>query len=181
MLTPNDEFWLFDWPVNPMSVPSFLVMKRLKMKPDDFLRHLEMEMHGSNRQYVKMIKVLGKYFLQESTPEEVVLWKKRRCGYIAEPTTDQEMLEIGLKLKALSGKTPEECTLTGIYFPNLNKDESAVLFSGHHCIADGIAAMQACYKPSDSIKQGVYPFWTRPTPNRFHWLLFWLTCPISMT
>jgi hypothetical protein len=88
-----------------------------------------------------MKKILGKYFLEESTISEIKDWKKRRCGIIEDHVTDKEMMDIGLQLKTLNGKSSEECTLTGIYFPFLNEDESGVLFYGHHCIADGIAAM----------------------------------------
>jgi hypothetical protein len=62
MMNPQDEFWLYDWPINPISLPSIMVFKKIKLLDDEFMRMMEKEMIGSNRQFVKLIKRFGKYF-----------------------------------------------------------------------------------------------------------------------
>jgi hypothetical protein len=51
------------------------------------------------------------------------------------------MIDFGLKLKSLEGKKDDSSSIYLYYFPNLNDDEAAMMFVGHHTHQDGISIM----------------------------------------
>jgi len=54
---------LYDWPINPINVPSFIIFKRPTMKPEEVVEKI-MAHAGTNRCSVKMVKILGKYYFK---------------------------------------------------------------------------------------------------------------------
>jgi hypothetical protein len=64
--------------------------------------------------------VLGKFFFKRMTPEEIKVWRSKCTGVIEDVRTDQEMIDFGLKMKALDGKFSESSSVKSYYFPNLN-------------------------------------------------------------
>lgn len=65
-MKPSDEFWLLDWPTNPIYVPTFFVLQR----PKEVIPFTEMLTlaydrvcnNRENRATVKLVKMFGKYF-----------------------------------------------------------------------------------------------------------------------
>jgi hypothetical protein len=39
-LSGSDEFWLYDWPISPIQVPSFVIVERPKMSPEAILKEV---------------------------------------------------------------------------------------------------------------------------------------------
>ena len=70
MMTANDEFWLFDYPINPINVPSYLVFKRTKISPEQFMENLYRRLGRGNRCSVRHKKILGKYYLELLNDQE---------------------------------------------------------------------------------------------------------------
>jgi len=169
MMSPHDEFWLYDYPSNPCNVPSFLVFKRTKQKPEDFMENLFKSLGRSHRCSIKPVKILGKYYFQQLNDEEYARSKKTHTGIREDLKTDDELIEFGLKVKQLEGKTTDMCSVRVWYFPKLNEDEACIMAQGHHSYQDGISQMQSFYSFSDSIKQkdSEYPFFKKPRPSIF--------------
>ena len=93
----------------------------------------------NHRVKIKMVKILGKYYLKNMTPEESKQWVKTNTGVKPEIRTDDQMVEFGLKLKSLEGKRFDGSSVHLYYFPSLNEDEAAFMFIGHHTYQDGIS------------------------------------------
>ena len=70
MMTANDEFWLFDYPINPINVPSYLVFKRTKISPEQFMENLYRRLGRGNRCSVRHKKIFGKYYLELLNDQE---------------------------------------------------------------------------------------------------------------
>ena len=66
----NDDFWLYDYPINPMFIPSFTVFKRSKMGHEEFMRMTAQRLGRSHRAFVKLQKYFGKYFVVPVTDSE---------------------------------------------------------------------------------------------------------------
>lgn len=72
-LSSADEFWLFDWEINPINVPSFLIFKRPNMKPKEVVDHVMKRCvwdTPNNRINVKIVKVLGKYYFKRMSKDD---------------------------------------------------------------------------------------------------------------
>ena len=61
-LTANDELWLYDFPINPINIPSFLVIKKTNTDPQVMFHKMFQAIGRSHRCGVKMVKILGKYY-----------------------------------------------------------------------------------------------------------------------
>lgn len=58
-----------------------------------------------------MVKFFGKYFFKPLNDEEYQHWCKNNLGVREDIKTEKEAIDFGLKLKALPGKNPNECTV----------------------------------------------------------------------
>ena len=75
MLSPHDELWLYDYPANPCNIPSFLVIKRPNIKPEDFMKNLFEGLGRSHRCSIKPTKILGKYYFKQLSDSEYAQWR----------------------------------------------------------------------------------------------------------
>ena len=69
-LSGSDEFWLYDWPISPIAVPSFIIIDRPKMSPEKVLDSILTSQRDNNVCNVKLRKVLGKYYFEKMTEDE---------------------------------------------------------------------------------------------------------------
>ena len=73
--TAHDDFWLYDYPINPINVPSVMIFSKPKDKTpeqmmDHFLKNIDKK--GRDRVRVRCVVKFGKYFFKpilEGTPE----------------------------------------------------------------------------------------------------------------
>jgi|APSaa5957512535_1039671.scaffolds.fasta_scaffold68776_3 hypothetical protein len=80
-LTSNDETWLYDFPINPVNIPSFLVIKKTKTDPDVMFHKMFKAIgRGRHRCGVKMIKIFGKYYFKKLNDEEYERYINVYCG-----------------------------------------------------------------------------------------------------
>lgn len=79
-LTGNDEMWLYDFPINPVNIPSFLVIKKTKTDPDVMFHKMFKAIGRGHRCGVKMIKIFGKYYFKKLNDEEYERYINVYCG-----------------------------------------------------------------------------------------------------
>jgi hypothetical protein len=138
-LTANDELWLYDFPINPVNVPSFLVIKKTNTDPEVMFQKMFKAIGREHRCGVKMVKIFGKYYFKKLNDEEYAKYIKVYCGIKPEITSEKEAIEFALKMKSLEGKSFDMCTCRAFYLPNFSPTESAYLVLGHHTHQDGIS------------------------------------------
>ena len=68
----------------------------------------------------KLVKMYGKYFLKATTDEEYKNWRHDHTGVIYDVYNDQELINFGIKLKALRNLNIGENNCHFYYFPNVN-------------------------------------------------------------
>ena len=181
-LSAQDDFYLFDLPINPLNIPSFMICKRsYKMTPQEFINHGFKSLGRDHRCSHKHYKFFGKYFFKKLNDEEYRKYQKTNVVVVEDVRNDREMIEYALKLKQLEGKNQETCSMFSAVFPNLNEDEIGAMAVGHHSFQDGISSLQTYYAMSDNIKadKAYYPFMERPVPKWYHWVLFYCLIPAS--
>ena len=139
LMTPQDEFWLYVYPINPINIPSVMVFKRTKMDNTKFYSKILDGLGRKDRCSIKQVKMFSKYFFKRLTEVEYQDWKKTHTGIREDIRTDKELIEFALKLKSLEGKDRTTCSVHVYYIPNFNEDESAILSVGHHSYNDGIS------------------------------------------
>ena len=66
----TDDFFLYDYPINPMNVPTFMITERFEGNPDEFKEFGKMKLGRGHRCFVKLQKYFGKYFFVPLTDEE---------------------------------------------------------------------------------------------------------------
>lgn len=69
-LSANDDFWLYDSPINPANVPSFIVFDKTDMDPEEFIKMITKRIGRGHRCTVKLTKIFGKYYFENLTEEE---------------------------------------------------------------------------------------------------------------
>jgi len=103
-LSANDDFWLYDSPINPINVPSFIVFDKIDGDPEEFINTILRRIGRGHRCTVKLTKIFGKYYFEKLTDEEYKVWKSTRVGIKSEIKTEKEAVEFALQLKAQDGK-----------------------------------------------------------------------------
>lgn len=101
--TAGDEFWLYDYPINPTNVPSVMIFNKPKdITPeqmlDRFRSKLEHPVHN-HRTQIKAIKILGKHFLQKIPDQELAQWKKDNLRICWDIKTEKDLTDFMIKLK----------------------------------------------------------------------------------
>ena len=92
--------------------------------------------------------------------------------------SDQDLLDFMAMIKTCNtGRDDHYASTFLFYFPNLNEDESAILNSGHHCHHDGVSVMQVYQLVSDEPNIKEYPFFKKPNPSIFTWILVYILSP----
>lgn len=177
-LSNQDEFWLYDYAINPINVPIFAVSKKGSMTSEE-IKNLILNRLGrgfNHRCAVKHVKILGKYFFQKLSEEEYKQWSVSRVQIVPEIRTIQEMIQFGLKYKRVEGKDLENCSVYGFGFPNLEGGLIGMMATGHHTAHDGISLMQSLYSISDGFTEDPkdYPFFPRETVPWWAWIIFTL-------
>ena len=61
-LSAIDDFWLYDAPINPINVPSFIVFDKPDVPTDTFINRMNERLGREHRCAVKLVKFWGKYF-----------------------------------------------------------------------------------------------------------------------
>jgi len=178
-LTANDELWLYDFPINPVNVPSFLVIKKTNTDPEVMFQKMFKAIGRDHRCGVKMVKIFGKYYFKRLNDEEYAKYIKVYCGIKPEITSEKEAIEFALKMKSLEGKSFDMCTCRAFYLPNFSETESAYLVLGHHTHQDGISQFQSFFAFSDEPQKVEYPFFKRKAVSLLEWAVMILTLPLS--
>ena len=174
-----DDFWLYDAPINPINVPSFLVFDKPDVPPETFVNRMNERLGREHRCAVKLVKFWGKYFFKKLDDNEWANYKKTKLGVIDHVKTEKEAIELILKLKSLEGKNDVESTVWGYYFPSLNNDkEAAIMAMGHHSHQDGISQFQSFYMLSDDPGKS-YPFYERPSISLYQKMIIYCSFLIS--
>lgn len=106
-LQPQDEIHLYDLPVNPINIPGYMVLKKEKDKVYDWDKlydTLKNRYHWDPecRNFMKVEKKFGKYFLKKQTHEEWEASVKRQTGIVDDITSEEEAIEFALKLKTIT-------------------------------------------------------------------------------
>ena len=129
-LSSMDEFWLYDYAINPINVPSFLIFKRGKMAPEEFAQRIYQRLGRtfSNRCAVKHVKIFGKYYFKLLSDSEYRQWQATNTGIVPEVKTYKQLIDFGLRNKRVEGKDFSTCSVYGYLFPNLENDEWALMF-----------------------------------------------------
>lgn len=89
--TPMDDFWLYDYPINPIVIPSIITFK--KPGPDQgtveqqWARILSRVEEG-HRTRVHLVKRFGKYFVKTTPKEDAQKFYKEHCGILYDVKTD---------------------------------------------------------------------------------------------
>ena len=88
--TAMDDFWLYDYPINPICVPSCITFERPKegtaeQQWETILNRVE----EGHRLRCYLVKKFGKYFLKDSSLEEF----KKKCLILHDIKTDKDVLE----------------------------------------------------------------------------------------
>lgn len=180
-LTAYEDFWLYDLPVNPYGIPSILIFNKTDKDPTEMYESILQKTRYDTHCDLKMVKMLGKYFFKPLDEEEYQTWKRTHTGILTDVNTDEEIIDFMLKLKALPCKSFTENVVRFYYLPSINNGtESAIMTYGHHCMQDGLSAMQAFHRTSDAPETSEYPFIRKPAPSFFHWLMVYLTIPFGM-
>jgi hypothetical protein len=65
-----DDFWLYDFPINPINIPSILIINKPKENSKDVLDTILKRIGRNHRCSVKMVKILGKYYFKKLNDEE---------------------------------------------------------------------------------------------------------------
>jgi hypothetical protein len=63
---------LYDSPINPVNVPSFIVFDKLSIDPQQFLDSVVRKLGRGHRCTVKLTKIFGKYFFEKLSDEEYI-------------------------------------------------------------------------------------------------------------
>lgn len=134
-LTPNEDFWLYDLPINPMNIPSLLVMDKIKKDPQEFYNHILKCVRHNTHCDLKFVKMFGKYFFKKLDDNEYKEWKKTSTGILTDLKTEEQVIDFMVKLKATGGKSLTENTVRVYYIPSMNNGtESGIITCGHHCL-----------------------------------------------
>ena len=88
--TPMDDFWLYDFPINPICVPSIITFERPKngtidQQFDTILNRVE----AGHRTRCYLVKYFGKYFLKDQSLKDF----KKRCEILHDVKSDKDVLE----------------------------------------------------------------------------------------
>jgi hypothetical protein len=165
--TAHDDFWLYDYPINPINIPSAMIFNKPNEKtPEEMMDHIVKNLSLKSRTRVKCVVKFGKYFFKEipeGTPE-YQQWRKENMVILWDVKTDQELLDFFCKIKKLDLKGGSGACQV-YYVPDLNKTEAAIISIGHHVCHDGVTQMQAFHEISDEEGRGPFPFMKRPVPS----------------
>lgn len=153
ILTPMDEFLLYDTPANPINIASCFTFNRpVDQKPDDVALMLFKRMGDKNRVKVKIVKKYHRYFFQVLNKEEKERWQRTNCGIIDDIRTDQDALDFMAKAKQVPTKNDGDFMTHIYYIPYLNDNESAMIICGPHILLDGLTQFQSIFQCSDRPK-----------------------------
>ena len=137
-MTVNDDFWLYDFQINPMNCPCGLVFSRSDKDPEEMLQYFYDRM-PSDCIYYKYVKIFGKYFKSPLTEEEKKEHRKKNTGVLYDVKNDKDASDVLIKLKKLTDKFSPIGSARVYYVPELNENESALICYGHHSLMDGFS------------------------------------------
>lgn len=60
----GDDFWLLDFPINPINVPSYIIFKKTDKPIQEAIDYALKNLKGSHRMSDYHCKILGKYFVK---------------------------------------------------------------------------------------------------------------------
>jgi hypothetical protein len=73
-MTGNDEFMMYDFPINPLNIPVFLIVDKIGEDPEESLKRL-LKVTGEGgfkrRNGIKHRKICGKYFFELLTKDDL--------------------------------------------------------------------------------------------------------------
>lgn len=82
-MTVNDEFFLYDYPINPINIPVFMVTDKLNEDPEESLKRIT-KITGKGgfkrRNGIKHRKICGKYFFELLSKDDLSKYNKMRTG-----------------------------------------------------------------------------------------------------
>lgn len=106
-LTPStlhDDFWLYDFQINPLNIPSVIVFNKSKDRtPEQWMEHMAKCMNFKNRTRAKTVQLFGKYYFQDIPVDspEYQTWKKENLFILWDIKTDQDILDFFCRIKKL--------------------------------------------------------------------------------
>ena len=178
-----EEFWLFDWAVNPCNLHGILIIQRPKGDPEEIMEQIREKLMRRNtpngRFDHKIVKILGKYYFKRLDDQERAEFKKNNFKVIRDVTDFQGILDFANKFKQIEVKFKQTSAYHIFYFPNIGTTEACVIGYGPHVLQDGISSMQQFYQMSDQIEtdKSFYPYFDLPAPSFAQWALIYLTAP----
>ena len=105
--TSLDDFWLYDYPINPINIPSCIVFGKPKDRtPQQMMDQILNSISLKSRTRGTMVKIFGKYFIKDMKrgSKEYEKWLKEGTGILYDIKTDQDILDFFCKLKKLELK-----------------------------------------------------------------------------
>jgi len=177
ILRARDDFWMLDYPINPINIITALYCSKIDRDPEEYFEFILKKVRKGHHIDVKFIKILGKYFLQPFTDNEYATWKKTHTGIIKDIKTHSQLIEFMTKKKALYGHLDTMASPYLYYIPEINGNESAIVLLGHHSICDGLSGFQAYHMMSDDpeYKNSEYPFFRVPKIPFAYWMYLYIT------
>jgi len=151
-MTGNDDLMLYDFPINPINIPVFLIVDKLDEDPEVSLKRITgVTGNGGfkKRNGIKHRKICGKYFFELLSKEDIKKYNKTYTGVNYDVKCEQDAIDFALKLKSQEGKSTEICTTHAYFMPNYSKTESAFMVNGHHTYQDGLAGMCSYFSVGD--------------------------------
>lgn len=150
----GEEFWLFDWPANPINLPAILIFERPEGNPDEIIEQVYQKLLKRNaaphgRFDHKVVKILGKYYFKRLTEGERTHFRKNNFKVFHDVTDYQGVLDFANKLKQIEVKLKDASPLHFFYFPKIGANEACIIGYGPHLYQDGISSMQQVYQLSD--------------------------------
>jgi len=102
-MSANDELMMYDFPINPLNIPVFLVTDKIKEDPEESLNRLTKvtgEGCFKKRNGIKHRKICGKYFFELLSKDELKQYKKSKTGVNYDVKCEQDAIDFALKLKS---------------------------------------------------------------------------------
>jgi len=94
---------LYDFPINPINIPVFLIVDKIDEDPEVTLRRMtKVTSDGGfrKRNGIKHVKICGKYFFSRLSKEDIKKYNKTCTGVIDHVKCEQDAIDFALKCKS---------------------------------------------------------------------------------
>jgi hypothetical protein len=104
MADPMDEFWSYDYMINPMNIGALVVIRNPKKSPEEILNKIKQNIRSqdpSNRIRSKLTTFLGYLFFKPVSNEELEAALASNCEMVRNVKGDKKCVEYLMERKKL--------------------------------------------------------------------------------